>query len=112
MLTLSGKQARRKGAEAERELARLLGGERVPLSGAAGGSFTGDVRALGLTFEVKRRRDGFRELYKWLDCVDALAVRADRRPWLVVMPLGTLLELLQRGGDKGDAGAEDASTVA
>jgi len=82
-----GKAERRKGLDRERELAHLLGGRRVPLSGAAGGDYIGDVKGLGLTWEVKARGDGFRELYRWLDGVDALALRADRRPWLVVVPL-------------------------
>jgi len=90
-----GKSERRKGVEAEREFAKLIGGERVPLSGAAGGSYTGDVVGLGLRWEVKRRADGFRSLYDWLEGKDALAVRADRRPWLVVMPLETLLEIIE-----------------
>ena len=89
-----GKSERRKGADAEREFARLIGGERVPLSGAAGGSYTGDVIGLGLRWECKRRKDGFKQLYDWLDGADALAVRADRKPWLVVMPLERLLELI------------------
>jgi len=90
-----GRSERRKGVEAEREFAKLIGGERVPLSGAAGGSYTGDVIGLGLRWECKRRRDGFKQLYDWLDGADALAVRADRKPWLVVMPLETLLEIVE-----------------
>src|SRR5690606_38300400 len=90
-----GKRSRDKGARAEREFAKLISGERVPLSGAAGGSYTGDVVGLGLRWEVKRRADGFRSLYDWLEGKDALAVRADRRPWLVVMPLETLLEIVE-----------------
>lgn len=90
-----GKRSRNKGARGEREVARLLGGERVPLSGASGGSFTGDVRALELLWEVKLRGNGFRQLYRWLEGVDALAVRADRQEWLAVMPLETLLKLLE-----------------
>lgn len=32
----------------------------------------------------------------WFGCgADALAVRADRKPWLVVMPLERLLELVR-----------------
>lgn len=96
-----GKRSRDKGARAEREFAKLISGERVPLSGAAGGSYTGDVVGLGLKWEVKRRADGFRELYKWLDGKDALAVRADRREWLVVMPLERFMELLERGKQDG-----------
>lgn len=90
-----GRSERRKGVEAEREFARLIGGERVPLSGAAGGRYAGDVIGLGLRWECKRRRDGFKQLYDWLDGADALAVRADRKPWLVVMPLETLMEIVE-----------------
>lgn len=99
-----GKAPRRKGTRAERELARLLGGERVPLSGSAGGSYSGDVVALDLRWEVKVRRDGFRQLYRWLDGRDAVALKADRRPWLVVLPLTKLMQLLQRDGGVEERG--------
>lgn len=89
-----GRSQRNKGARAEREFARLIGGRRVPLSGAAGGEFAGDVVGLGLRWEVKRRADGFRELYRWLEGKDALAVRADRRPWLVVLPFDRFAQLM------------------
>ena len=92
---MSGKRSRRKGSDAEREFAKLIGGERVPLSGAAGGRYAGDVIGLGMRWECKRRRDGFKQIYDWLDGADALAVRADRKPWLVVMPLDRLLELIR-----------------
>ena len=90
-----GRSERRKGVDAEREFAKLIGGERVPLSGAAGGRYAGDVVGLGLKWECKRRKDGFKQLYSWLEGKDALALRADRRPWLVVMPLDRLLELIR-----------------
>lgn len=89
-----GMAERRKGQRAERELARILGGERVPLSGAAGGQFAGDVEALGLRWEVKVRANGFRQLYGWLEGRDALALRADRREWLVVLRVETLQRLV------------------
>ncbi len=92
---MPGKAPRRKGNEGERQLARLLGGKRMPLSGSAGGQFAGDVIVPGLgRGEVKRRRDGFKELYKWLEGRDFLAVRADRREWLIVMGLDAARDLL------------------
>lgn len=90
-----GKSQRDKGNRSEREFAKLTGGERVPLSGAAGGSYTGDVIALGMTWECKVRADGFKQLYTWLEGRDALAVKADRKGWLAVIPMDTLLELLK-----------------
>ena len=87
-----GMKSRRKGQRREREFAELIGGKRVPLSGAAGGEYTGDVKGLGLLWEVKARANGFRSLYKWLDRVDALALRADGDTgWIVCMRLDTLL---------------------
>jgi hypothetical protein len=55
----------------------------VPLSGTAGGRFSGDlaVPVLGreLCIEVKARASGFRE-YSWLTKRDVLIVKADRQP--------------------------------
>jgi hypothetical protein len=95
---MAGKAPRRKGIRGELEVAKLLGGQRVPLSGAAGGKYTGDVDvpALGIG-EVKRRKNGFRQIYKWLGDNDFLAIRADRQPWLVVMPIDKVQGLI-RGG--------------
>src|SRR5690606_37313827 len=92
---MAGRSSKRKGSAAEREFASIIGGTRIPLSGAVSG-FKGDVKGLGLTFEVKRRRDDFRRIYGWLEGegIDALAIRADRKPWLVVMEVDTLLKLL------------------
>lgn len=52
-----------------------------------------DVPYLGRG-EVKRRKDGFRQLYGWLANNDFLAVRADRREWLVVLRAEDLKLLL------------------
>lgn len=95
---MAGKAPRRKGNRGEREVAALLGGHRVPLSGSAGGEYSGDVIVppLGIG-EVKRRKDGFRQLYGWLEGRDFLALRADRREWLVVVPLETLQRILKSG---------------
>jgi len=98
---MSGRRSKRKGSRTEREFAKLIGGERIPLSGAAGGSYTGDVKGLGLLWECKVRKDGFKQLYKWLEGdVDALAVKADRKEWLVVLPAEKLLKILSERGIK------------
>jgi len=94
---MAGRRSKQKGSRLERDFAKRIGGERVPLSGAAGGSYTGDVKGLGLLWECKARKDGFKQLYKWLEGdVDALAVKADRKEWLVVVPLEKFLELLTK----------------
>ncbi|MDQ0417903.1 Holliday junction resolvase [Croceifilum oryzae] len=90
-----GKMQRDKGLRAEREFAKLIGGERVPLSGSAGGSYTGDVIGLNLKWECKVRGDGFKLIYAWLENNDALAIKADRKPWLAVIPIDTLMDLLE-----------------
>ena len=84
-----GRASRQKGARTERAFAKLAGGERVPLSGALRGSLTNDVALPdGLRVEVKARRDGWRELYRWVldeaERPDAVVLKADHRPWLVV----------------------------
>jgi Holliday junction resolvase len=97
-----GRAARQKGYRTERAMVRLMqargfAAERVPLSGAARGRFGGDVSVtlLGVDrrVEVKCRGDGFKELYRWLDGVDLLIVRADRREPLVVLPLRLAAEI-------------------
>jgi hypothetical protein len=56
---------------------------RVPLSGAVGGRFGGEVvlpvKDRDLRCEVKCRGDGFRQIYDWLACHDVLIAKADRR---------------------------------
>jgi len=85
---------KRKGTRAETEFARLVGGKRVPLSGALE-ELPGDVEWPGVgTGEVKRRKDGFAQLYGWLADNDFLALRRDRDEWLVVLRAKDLQRLL------------------
>lgn len=98
-----GRYSRDKGARGERFLVHLLqergyAAERVPLSGAAGGSYGGDISVpiLGVDrrLEAKWRANGFRELYGWLAGNYALIVKADRQKPLLVMPLETAIDIL------------------
>lgn len=74
-----------------------LDAERIPLSGAMKGSYAGDVRVSGYLGEVKVRADGFKTIYDWLnhDGADFLALRADRKPWLVVVPFELFTKLVK-----------------
>ena len=87
-----GRANRRKGVARERELAKALGGTRQPLSGALRGNLSNDVVLPdGLNIEVKSRAQGFRTIYGWvLDEVekpDAVALKANNQPWLIVQTL-------------------------
>lgn len=83
-----GKKSRRKGSVNERALAKLLGGHRVPLSGAQTG-YPGDViDHKGRRWECKVRegtRSGMGLIYRWLGDNFGLAMRTDHNEWLVVL---------------------------
>jgi len=90
-------RSRQKGDRQERrivELHRKMGVccERIPLSGAMGGSFSGDLLVDGeLRAEVKSRAngEGFRTLEKWKGENDILFLHRDRQLPLVVMDWDT-----------------------
>ena len=99
---MSGRRSRTKGARTEPSivntlLAHGIAAVRVPLSGAVGGRFAGDIvlplMGRDLCVEVKARTDGFRKLYSWLDGRDALIVKADRREPLVVVRMSLAAEV-------------------
>lgn len=98
-----GKSERRKGYRGEYKLVKLLkehgiDAKRIPLSGAT--EFQkGDVIVENYIGEVKWRKDGFKEIYKWLGDNDFLFIKADRKPYLVVMDIETFIELI--GGENG-----------
>jgi len=95
-----GKPSRDKGGRIEREIVNLhkamgVHAARVPLSGAAGGAYSGDVdiyvdgpEEAPLVTEVKARASGggFVTIEKWLGENDALFLRRDRAEPLVVLP--------------------------
>mgnify|MGYP001565889161 FL=1 len=91
-----GMKSRRKGAGFEREVVhflqdRWLAAERVPLSGAAGGSYVDDVtspvRVEDKRFECKRRASGFKTLYGWLGSSYGVIFRDDHCEPLIVLRL-------------------------
>ena len=60
-----GRKSKDKGYRLEHELVEKLrelgfSAERIPLSGQAGGSFSGDIRINKKIAEVKGRADGFK----------------------------------------------------
>jgi len=77
--------------------------ERVPLSGAAGGSHTDDITmpVCGelARIECKTRKRAWSDLFGWLNPPHhatkpfALFIKADRTETLVVMPLATFARL-------------------
>ena len=77
--------------------------QRVPLSGAAGGLFKDDLRAQikgnDWKIEAKKRGDGFKNIYKWLDDHHALIIGADHKPALIVMPLDQFAKLVGSNDD-------------
>ena len=96
-----GRMQRNKGARVEREIVQRfidigLHAEKIPLSGAAGGSFSGDLLVGGRKVEVKARKDGtgFKLLYRWLGDNDFLVCKQDRTEPLVIMTIKTLGDLL------------------
>ena len=101
-----GRASREKGSRVERLIvARLqeeagLAAERIPLSGSAGGRFSGDVSVplLGRDHrvEVKCRARGFQQLYAWLDGNDFLIIKQDHAEPLVVVPLRLAAEIARQ----------------
>jgi hypothetical protein len=96
-----GRAPARKGKRVERELVHLLCElglpcARVPLSGALGGSCSGDIdlelHGRIAKAEVKARRK-FNTLHEWLGSNELLILKADRQDPLVVMRTSLFAEL-------------------
>jgi hypothetical protein len=103
---MSGRRLRREGARTERSIVHALQANgiaavRVPLSGAVGGRFAGEIilplMGRDLYVEVKARADGFRELCRWLNERGLLIVKADRQEPLVVVRLSLAAEIAKLG---------------
>ncbi len=100
-----GKNKKEKGDRFERQCVELfisygLWAERVPLSGAAGGSFGSDIHVTDpieggtVKYECKSRARAWSDLYQWLAPTDvhALLIKRDRSEPLIVMTLKDYLE--------------------
>jgi hypothetical protein len=97
-----GKKSKRKGYRIEHEIEEILIGEginakRIPLSGASWikGDIIVSINGKEYIGEVKTRKEGFKEIYKWLFGKDFLFLRADRKEFLVVMNMEKFLELIK-----------------
>jgi hypothetical protein len=99
---MSGRKSRDKGNRFERAcvpafVAFGLNCRRMPLSGALGGEFAGDIRAAidgeSRVFQLKCLANGWRTVYSALAGHDGLIIRADRSDPLVVLPLAYFLKL-------------------
>ncbi len=102
ILHMNKRGSRLKGSRIEREIVQKhkdigIFAERVPLSGAAGGSYSGDVVIdHGLRAEVKARSggSGFQTLERWMGDNDLLFLRRDRSEPMVAMPWTTYQKLI------------------
>lgn len=90
---MSGRASKQKGYRYEAKLVKMhnqmgVQAERVPLSGAAGGSHTGDIVIDGeFRGEVKARKngDGFKTIEKWMGNNDMIFLFRDRQSPFVCM---------------------------
>ena len=101
---MSGKAPRQKGNRFEREIVALLCGAgldafRIPLSGSMRGFKSDCVIRLAdreLAIEAKSRARGFAFIYQALEGSGLLAIKADRKQALAVIPLTELAALLSQ----------------
>ena len=95
-------KSKKKGSAYELEVVKAhhslgVAARKMPLSGALGGIYSGDVIVAGLTCECKRRKRGFSTLYKYMEQGsgnDVLFLRDDREETLVVLPWATWASFL------------------
>jgi hypothetical protein len=65
-----------------------------------------------LRLEVKARGGGFKQIYGWIAGADLLALKADRRPPLAVLPLPLRVELMLAAERGSKASAADDTRLA
>lgn len=88
------KRSRTTGAREERSLAaQLPGAHKISRSGYTGP----DIEWHGRHVEAKYRGDGFTTIYRYLEDVQILGIRRKRAPWLIVMTIEVLLDLIEEG---------------
>ncbi len=98
---MSGRRSSQKGYRGEREAVKFFEAagfkaKRRPISGGGSESLADViVERDGEHFEVevKRRKDGWRNFYKWLEHADILYLRADRKEPLIVLTKEAFLKL-------------------
>lgn len=110
-------KAKKKGYDGEVEFAAEIGGARVPLSGSIP-SMPGDVQDSGeflhrgAIWSVKRTKQSDSKvrspvervavgIEKLLEGFHGLAIRRDRRPWLVAMELQAFQDAVRRAYQRG-----------
>jgi hypothetical protein len=111
-----GRSPKRKGARTERQLVNELVALglpcfRVPLSGAAGGQWSGDIHIplLGRTRRAEVKARANLQLYSWFKSADLLVVKGDRQRPLLVLPIELAVELML-AAERGSKESDDAHT--
>ena len=84
------KSQRDKGQREERKIAALLGARKISAMHKPGADLQ---MPDGRSVEVKIRANGFRLIYRWIEPVDILVIRADRQEPLVVITLQDFMKL-------------------
>lgn len=93
-----GKSQRDKGNRFELQIVKRFNdagvpAKRVPLSGATW--LKGDVLIGNEIAECKKRGNGFKQLYSWIDEARYLIVAADRQEPLVVVRIDDFIRMLR-----------------
>ena len=89
------KSQRDKGQREERAIAALLGATKISAMHKPGHDLE---MPDGRSVEVKVRGGGFRLIYRWIEPVDILVIRADRQEPHIVIRLDNFLELSGTSG--------------